>query len=164
MKWKWVSGMVMLLGAAPLAAAAQTLAVGQRAPVVTVPDLEGHDVAVGVTGDGHPAVIEFWATWCEICKALMPRMVAAHKAYGDRVDFFGVNVTVNDPESHVRRFVAKEHPPYRTVYDARGRAVRAFGAMTTSYVVIVDAHDTVRYIGTGSSQDISGQLARVLQP
>ncbi len=149
----------LAFAAAPLPA--QTLAVGDKAPVITVADLDGHPVRVGVTA-GRPVVVEFWATWCEICKALMPTMVKAHQQYGARVDFFGVDVTVNDPVSHVRRYLAEKHPPYVTVYDSKGAAVRAFGAMTTSYVVIVDRTDTVRYIGTGSSQDIPGELAKVV--
>ncbi len=151
----------LAVGVAPLPLAAQTLAVGDRAPVVTVAALDGHPVQVGVTR-GRPAVIEFWATWCEICKALMPKMNAAHQQYGGSVDFFGVDVTVNDPLSHVRRYLAEKHPPFVAVYDSKGQAVRAFGAMTTSYVVIVDRRDTVRYIGTGSSQDIAGELGQVV--
>jgi thiol-disulfide isomerase/thioredoxin len=152
----------VLLLAAPAAAHGQDgPKPGDRAPVVQVPDLDGKLVRVGATIGQRPAVIEFWATWCEICRALMPTMRKAHQQYGDRVDFFGVDVTVNESKARVRRYVAAEKPPFLTLYDEKGAAVRAFGALTTSFVVIVDREGIVRYTGTGSSQDIPAELAKV---
>jgi thiol-disulfide isomerase/thioredoxin len=142
--------------------AAQAPTVGQIAPVVTVADLDGKPVRVGLAAGRQGAVVEFWATWCELCRALLPSMRAAQKQFGDRVDFFGVNVTVNDGKEHVRRYVAQNHPPFVTVYDDHGVAVRAFGALATSYVVIIGRNGRVAYIGDGADQNIPAELARVL--
>ena len=76
---------------------------------------------------------------------------------------FGVDVTVNDPLAKVRRFVADNHPPYQTVYDDHGAAVRAFGALATSYVVIVGGDDRIAYTGDGPDQDLSAALAKVVK-
>ena len=141
---------------------AQAPAVGQAAPTVTVADLDGKPVRVGLAAGKRGAVVEFWATWCELCHALLPSMRAAQKQYGDRVDFYGVNVTVNDGKDHVRRYVAQNHPPFTTVYDDRGVAVRAFGALATSYVVIIDHNGRVAYTGDGADQNIPAELAKVL--
>ena len=150
----------LMVGTARLQAQAPT--VGQVAPVVTVADLDGKPVRVGLAAGKRGAVIEFWATWCELCRALLPSMRAAQKQFGDRVDFYGVDVTVNDPLSHVRRYVAENHPPFVAVYDDHGLAVRAFGALATSYVVVVDRNGRVAYTGDGADQDMPAILARVL--
>jgi|CXWL01.1.fsa_nt_gi thiol-disulfide isomerase/thioredoxin len=134
---------------------------GSRAPIVEVTDLDGTMVKLP---NGRPALIEFWATWCEVCEQLFPRVVAAKKAYGDRVDFYGVNVTVNESKARVKRWVAEHAPPFRVLYDERGTAVRAFGAPATSYVVIVDAKGMVRYTGSGGTQALSAELAKVVAP
>ncbi len=134
--------------------------VGSRAPVISVTDLEGN--AVQLPAAGRPALIEFWATWCEVCEQLFPRVVAAKKAFGSQVDFFGVNVTVNESKSRVKRWVAEHNPPYQTLYDDRGVGVRAYGAMVTSYVVIVDAKGVIRYTGSGGTQDLVAELAKVV--
>jgi thiol-disulfide isomerase/thioredoxin len=152
----------LVLGAAPLAAQSRAPAVGDVAPIVTVNDLDGHPVRIAVAPGKRGMVVEFWATWCEICADLMPTVQAARAKYGDRVDFIGVNVTVNDSKSHVQKYVEKNHPPFRTVYDTAGVSQRAFGAQTTSYVVIVDAAGKVRYTGTGSRQDLLAELAKVV--
>ena len=141
---------------------AQAPAVGHVAPVVTVADLDGKPVRVGLAAGKSAAVVEFWATWCELCRALLPSMRAAHKRFGDRVDFFGVNVTVNDCKDHVRRYVAQNHPPFITVYDDHGVAVRAFGALATSYIVIIDRTGRVAYTGDGADQNIPAELAKVI--
>ncbi|MBK6494191.1 MAG: TlpA family protein disulfide reductase [Gemmatimonadetes bacterium] len=151
---------LLLLGAAPGMLPAQA-PVGTRAPVVEVTDLDGTLVKLPA---GRPALIEFWATWCEVCEQLFPRVVAAKKAYGDRVDFYGVNVTVNESKSRVKRWVTEHAPPFRVLYDERGLAVRAYGAPATSYVVIVDAKGVVRYTGSGGTQALSAELAKVVAP
>lgn len=153
--------MVVLLLCAllPMPLVAQA-SVGSRAPVISVMDLNGNAVQLPVTG--RPALIEFWATWCEVCEQLFPRVVAAHKAYGTKVDFFGVNVTVNESKSRVQRWVAEHQPPFRALYDDRGIGVRAYGAMVTSYVVIVDAAGVIRYTGSGGDQDLGAALAKVV--
>lgn len=153
----WTTTCMLALGFATAPLDAQ--AVGTRAPVIAVTDLDGKVVTLPTN---RPALIEFWATWCEVCEQLYPRMVAAHRQFRDRVDFYGVNVTVNESRNRVRRWVAEHQPPFRTLYDERGVAVRGFGAPATSYVVIVDGKGVIRYTGSGGTQELSAELAKVV--
>ncbi|MGB7211700.1 MAG: TlpA disulfide reductase family protein [Gemmatimonadales bacterium] len=137
------------------------IAVGAPAPRVVINDLDGHPVDLGTEIGKRPVFLEFWATWCELCTALYPRMEAAAAKYGTQVAFFGINVTVNQTPAKVRRYLAEHHPPFRTLYDSDGVGVRAYLAPTTSYVVIVDRHGTVAYTGSGGDQDLATALARV---
>jgi thiol-disulfide isomerase/thioredoxin len=139
-------------------------AVGSVAPVVTVTALDGQQVTLDARAAGRPMVIEFWATWCEVCAALMPTMRDAHARYSRAVDFIGVNVTVNESKRRVTAWVAREKPPYQVIYDERGTAVRAFHAPATSYVVIVGRDGVIRYTGSGSDQDLNAALAKVVAP
>lgn len=159
------AGAVVLLALAggPRAAQAQDegIAVGVPAPRVVINDLDGHPVDLGNDIGTRPVFLEFWATWCEICKALYPRMEAAAAKYGARVAFYGINVTVNQTPARVRRYLADHHPPFRTLYDADGVGVRAYQAPTTSYVVIIDRHGNIAYTGSGADQDLDAALAKV---
>lgn len=141
---------------------AQGPVVGDVAPVVSVANLEGTPVKVALTPGKRAMVVEFWATWCEVCRALMPNMRAAQKAYGDRVDFYGVNVTVNERKERVKQYIASNQPPFMALYDDKGVATRAFAAMATSTVVIVDAKGRIAYMGEGSDQNVSALLAKVV--
>lgn len=136
------------------------LAVGSPAPAAVVQDLDGRALDLATLVGTKPVVFEFWATWCPICAALMPRVVAAHARFGDRVDFVEVAVAVNETPATVKRHVAEHHYPFRFLFDATGAAVRAYQAPTTSYVVVVDARGRVVYTGTGQDQDIEAATAR----
>ncbi|HEU4763423.1 MAG TPA: TlpA disulfide reductase family protein [Gemmatimonadales bacterium] len=149
------------LAPAPLRAQDEGIPVGTAAPAVTINDLDGTPVDLGKVIGTRPVVLEFWATWCEICRALMPRVREAAAQYGGQVAFYGVNVTVNQTPAKVRRYLDQHHPPFITLYDAKGVGVRAYQAYTTSYVVIIDRHGKVAYTGSGADQDLGAALARV---
>jgi thiol-disulfide isomerase/thioredoxin len=160
--WLVTAGMIGLVaGARPAFAQETGLAVGSRAPAVVVKDLEGQPVDLGQYIGHKPVLLEFWATWCEVCRDLMPTVRAAHQEFGDRVEFFGVNVTVNQTPDRVRKYVAAEHPPFRTLYDEEGVSTRAYQAPTTSFVVIIDRTGKVAYTGTGATQDLASALRAV---
>jgi thiol-disulfide isomerase/thioredoxin len=134
---------------------------GAKAPAVVVNDIDGKPVDLADYIGRTPILLEFWATWCSVCEELLPRVKAAHAAYGDKVVFLGVNVTVNQTPERVRRWIASNDPPYRTLYDDKGVSTRAYEAPVTSYIVIIDAAGKVAYTGTGADQDFTGALARV---
>jgi thiol-disulfide isomerase/thioredoxin len=140
------------------------IAVGAKAPSVSVHDLEGKPVDLGQYLGKKPVLLEFWATWCERCEELLPRVKAAHQEFGTQVEFLGVNVTVNQTPERVRRYLETHQPPYRTLYDDQGTSIRAYGVPTTSYVVVVDARGNVASTGVGGTQDIAAVLRRVTAP
>jgi thiol-disulfide isomerase/thioredoxin len=157
-------GLLALLGVAPAMAQETGLAVGTRAPVVTVNDLDGAPVDLGQYLGKQPLFLEWWATWCEQCDALLPRVRAAKAEVGDRVRFIGINVAVNQTPERVRRYIASNDVPFRTLYDGEGVSTRAYAAPATSYVVIVDRSGKVAYTGTGGDQDFMGALRQVAGP
>jgi cytochrome c biogenesis protein CcmG/thiol:disulfide interchange protein DsbE len=136
------------------------IAVGSRAPGAAVQDLDGNPVDLAQFLGAKPVVLEFWATWCPRCAALMPRIEAAHARYRDRVEFVEVAVGVNETLASVRRHVERHRYPFHFVWDGDGAAVRAYQAPTTSYVVVIDARGRVVYTGTGEDQDIDAAIRR----
>ena len=159
-----VLGLLAALVVSPGGAQETGLAVGARAPAVTVHDLDGKTVDFAQYLGKQPLFLEWWATWCEQCDALLPRVRAAQAEVGDRVQFLGINVAVNQSPERVRRYVESNDVPFRTLYDDEGTSTRAYAAPTTSYVVIVDRAGRVAYTGTGGDQDFLGALRRVAAP
>ena len=88
--------------AAPRAVRAQDtgLPLGSKAPSAIVNTLDGKAVNLADVAKG-PAVIEFWATWCENCEHLLPALKRAHATYGSKVKFVGVSVSVNQSPRRV---------------------------------------------------------------
>jgi len=154
---------LILAGATAESVAAQETGyqAGDRAPVVVVNDLDGKPVDLGQYLGQVPVYLEFWATWCSRCEALMPTVRRAAAQFGDEVEFIGVNIAVNQTPRRVRRYLEERHPPFRTLFDNLGTSVRAFHAPTTSYVVIVDREGIIRYTGVGEDQDFDEILRQL---
>src|SRR5213592_2666055 len=126
--------------------------VGQTPPAVTIEDLDGKPVDLARWVGKKPVLVEFWAAWCPICAELLPRMEAAHKKYGDRVEFLVIAVAVNESQGTVRRHLTRHPMTFTFLWDAGGSAVRAFQAPATSYVAVLDAGGRVVYTGVGADQ------------
>ncbi len=132
--------------------------VGQTPPAVTLESLTGDSIPLSRWIGKKPVLVEFWATWCPICAALLPRMEAAKRKYGDRAEFLVVAVAVNQSQNSVRRHLEKEPMPFTFLWDGNGAAVRAFQAPSTSYIAVMDAKGKVVYTGVGEDQDIDAAL------
>lgn len=162
-RWFLVIGMAITWGMVPGLAQAQGeagITVGSRAPVVSVNDLDGKPVNLGQWIGKKPMLIEWWATWCENCEALLPRFQEARKLTGDRVEYIGINVTVNQSPERVRRYLQQHDMPFRVLYDTEGTSARAYLAPATSFVVIVDSLGKVIYTGVGGDQAFEPALKR----
>jgi peroxiredoxin len=154
---------VALVLTLPAALGAQDigLPVGTSAPAVTLEDLDGKPVDLGSSVGKQPMLLEFWATWCPLCQALEPALKAAHARYGSTVRFVAVGVGVNQTPASIRRHLADHPLPFPVLFDAKGAAVRAYQAPTTSYIVVLDKTGTVIYTGAGAEQDIAGALKKI---
>jgi cytochrome c biogenesis protein CcmG/thiol:disulfide interchange protein DsbE len=139
------------------------IAVGAKPPAVTIADLDGHAVDLAAVVGKKPVVFEFWATWCPLCQALLPKLETAHARYGDRVEFVAIAVAINQSPSSVQRHLARHPIPFRFLWDTNGNAVRAFQAPSTSYVVVLDGSGKVAYTGIGEDQDIDAAVRRVVK-
>lgn len=130
------------------------LPAGTPAPDAQVEDLDGNPVSLlDVMGRG-PALIKFWASWCEQCELLQPQIDEIQERFGDRITVVAVAVAVNQSPRRVRRHVDRHAPGYTFVYDAKGEAVRAWRALTTSIVVLTDGEGRVVSTGVGPQQPL----------
>ncbi|MEX2466682.1 MAG: TlpA family protein disulfide reductase [Gemmatimonadota bacterium] len=138
------------------------LPIGTQAPAAVLEDLDGNEVDLLQLVEGRPALIEFWATWCEQCEALQPQMDRVQSMYGDQVQVVAVAVAVAQSVRRIQRHIEGAGHDYPFLYDARGEAVRAYQAPTTAVVVLLDADGRVAYTGVGPSQDLVAAVERVL--
>jgi thiol-disulfide isomerase/thioredoxin len=164
MRWSWAFAAVAI-ATVPGRAAAQFdsgIPVGSKAPIVSIHDLDGKPVDLGQYIGKRPVLIEFWATWCALCKQLLPELGRVQKKYGDQVTMIGVNITVNDSKDRVRRYLEAHKPPYLPLFDDQGVGSRAYDAATTSYIVVIDKAGKVVYTGTGGEQDLVSAVGKAV--
>ena len=144
-----------------LAAQEGGLDVGTTAPTASVVRLDGTAANLSDYYGAKPVVLEFWATWCPLCKKLEPSMQAARERHAGAVTFVSVGVPSNQTADKQRMYVDKQQLTGEYVFDKDGAAVAAFKVPHTSYIVIVDRNRKIVYTGVGADQDIEAALKKV---
>jgi thiol-disulfide isomerase/thioredoxin len=145
-----------------------SLPIGTQAPSVTMEDLSGKAVVLQDVIKGKPAVLEFWATWCEVCAALQPQIDRVQTTFGDKVQVIAIAVGVNQTVRRVQQHQQEHNMKYPVLWDGAGpttrggNAVRAFRATTTSIIVILDANGKVAYTGSGADQKVFEAVQRLV--
>lgn len=152
----------LLAALAAPGAAQEGIAVGETPDAPVLETLDGDSLDLADVVGKKPVLVEFWATWCAVCRALEPRVQAAHDAYGGQVEFLIVAVGVAQTRDQVRQHLARSPMPGRILWDGRGAAARAFEAPGTGFIVILDETGEVAYTGTGTEQELVGALERVV--
>ena len=160
-----VAAAVVLPALAPAGAGAQhaiDLPVGATLPGLKVETLDGKPADLGQFIGKSPMLIEVWATWCENCETLAPKIMAAKKKYGDRVRFVGIAVSFNQSPNRVKLHMQKHGFDVETFYDRAGEADEVYGVKATSTVIVVDKAGKIVYAGAGGDQDIESAVKRAL--
>lgn len=136
---------------------------GARAlPATTLSVLGGQEQVATACWQGSPTVVNFWAEWCEPCKAEMPAFEAVHQALGDRVRFVGVDY--EDRTDAALAFAEEVGVTYELVEDPQGEFFDAVDGRATPQTLLVDADGQVvyRHAGPLTEQALTELLAEHL--
>lgn len=77
------------------------------------------------TLEGHPVVVNQWASWCGPCRFEFPFFAAAVKRHSGEVAFLGLDYM--DSRDAAQGFVDEQPPGFPSIYDGDGNASREIG-------------------------------------
>jgi thiol-disulfide isomerase/thioredoxin len=100
--------------------ALQPIRHGEEAPAFALPRIDGPNGSMGLDAfRGQVVVLDFWATWCSPCVAMLPVMDALHAAWAPQgVAFLGVNSDGGGAtQDEIRAFLREHKIPYPIVVD-----------------------------------------------
>ena len=163
--WFGAAVVATALVAAPSGVHAQyaiDLPLGSVLPDLKVETLDGKPANLASYIGKSPLLIEVWATWCENCKALEPKVMAAKKKYGQQVKFLGLAVSFNQSPQRVKLHMEKHGFDVETLYDRKGEADAVYGVKATSTVIVVNKAGKIVYAGAGGNQDIEAAIRKAL--
>ena len=134
------AGVAAIICMAALAFASAT--VGDAAPALDVPELDGQTFDLGAQR-GKVVIVNFWATWCPPCREEMPALDAFYRRYhGQGLEMIGVSADRQRDRSDVTKVMQSYSYPAAMLDDAKANN---FGTpYTLPMTVVVDGNGVVR--------------------
>ncbi len=120
--------------------------IGQRAPGFALADLDGKTLRLEDL-QGQPAVVNFWATWCQPCVAENPIFEVMARRYAGRVRFVSV-IYLDSPEA-IRAFEQQGGSWGPTLVDPESRTAIRYGVYGVPETFLIDPRGIVHEKVTG---------------
>ncbi|HEY4187487.1 MAG TPA: TlpA disulfide reductase family protein [Polyangia bacterium] len=136
---------------------------GAPAPDFTLPRIDGKPGAIALSSlRGKVVVLDFWATWCPPCLAMLPTMHQLSAELGSQgVTFLGVDS--DGPQTtpdEVARFLVEHGAPYPVVYD-EGTANELYRVKALPTIVLVTKDGRIARVVTGLTS--KGTLKKAIE-
>ncbi len=143
--------------AGPPGAARRAWPAGRATPALDLPAWGGARVRLADLR-GQVIVLNFWASWCEPCRAEMPSLeLLAQRHENDRLQVFAVNHRESD--AAIRRFIDQTALTLPVLRDGDGAAARAWQVGVFPSTVVIGREGRARFSVLGEL-DWTGPEAR----
>jgi len=129
---------------------------GGPAPTFSAKRLQGDGSIDLASLRGKPVVLNFFASWCEPCKAESKVLEQAARQYADRVVFLGVDY--HDVTSDGRKFLQAHDITYPTVEDGSGKVGDLYGLTGVPETYFIDAQG--RLVGSHIEGTVAHQQGK----
>jgi peroxiredoxin len=97
---------------------------------------------------GKVVLVNFWATWCEPCRAEMPSLQRLREKLGP-AGFVVLAVNADEPEARIRKFLGETPLEFPVLLDPELKVTRSWNArvLPASFVVAPDGRVRYHVIG-----------------
>jgi len=127
-------------------------------------DLSGTPVDLQqLLGARKAVLINFWATWCALCKEEIPALAHLQTSRGpDGLAVVGVNVA--ESERKVRSYVEEMGINYPVVLDPESAIAESYNVMGLPVSLLVRADGSVTGPYSGFTEELQVDVGRALAP
>jgi cytochrome c biogenesis protein CcmG/thiol:disulfide interchange protein DsbE len=135
--------------------------VGQRLPAFDLPKLSGGQLSDRDL-NGHPVVINFWASWCLPCRDEAPTLEAKWQKYKDE-GLIVLGVNAKDAQEDASRFVDEFDLSFPIVRDVELQLYRKLGVRGMPETFFLDRNSV--FVAVGSQEQVGARGSiKVLGP
>ncbi len=116
---------------------------GRTPPSLALSDMEGRTVDLAALR-GKVVLVNFWATWCEPCRAEMPSLNRLQQRLRDR-NFKVIAVNIGEGRARIQQFLATVPVDLTIVRDADSELMKAWRVRILPSSFLIDQHGLLRY-------------------
>jgi outer membrane lipoprotein-sorting protein/peroxiredoxin len=131
------------------------------APDFVLQDLDGKEVAWN-SFKGKPVLVSFWATWCQPCRAEMPKVEEARRLFGEKgLEVLAINF--GETPEVARKFIAENGYAFHVLLD-RDKALSgkfSVGSIPALLLINRDGYLSARFDGFSSALDLKEELKKI---
>ncbi|MCW5837108.1 MAG: TlpA family protein disulfide reductase [Labilithrix sp.] len=121
--------------------------IGKQAPDLSIQSLNGKGEISLEAKQGKVLIIDFWATWCEPCRASFPKLEELSKRLGDKAEVIGISV--DDEEKGILEFARENGATFNIGWDSDHAIASRWNVKNMPTTFIVDGNGKVRFIHAG---------------
>ena len=101
---------------------------------------------------GKTVLIFLWASWCSVCKGIMPDLQSVYQSYSsDAFEILAVNTTYQDTQSNAQDYFQSQGYTYPMLLDNDGAVSRLYQLHGLPTSILVGPEGTIRDRVIGSS-------------
>ena len=130
---------------------AMKVKIGQKAPDFTLKTLDGTEITLSDYFGKKVVMLEFWATWCNICKKELPTLIKNYNEFKDKgFVILGVTLQSGDDEE-IQEVIDEFGIPYPILIDDKLKvATKVYGLSgPIPLKVIIGCDGIVKYSHVG---------------
>src|SRR5512139_3148374 len=145
---------------------AMRLKIGDKAPDFKLKDvMTGKTVTLSEYAGKKVVMLEFWATWCDICKREMPNLVKLYKEWGPKGFELLSIVLPSGNINDVKKIITEKKLNYPSLLDSDlSVATKLYGlAGPIPLKVVIDHKGVIRYSHVGDYPPGEDELPFVLE-
>jgi len=133
---------------------------GSLAPDFKLETLAGDQVSLS-DFNGHPVLINFWATWCAPCRIEMPALQAAEDAFGP--DLVILAVDFDESAEIVADFFLELELSFDPLLDPGGKIQRLYQVRGYPSTFIIDRQGVIQFVHIGlmTENQLDGYLTEL---